>query len=180
MSNQEKLNINRLNTILNEVQTNISQYNKYYSQYLVEQSNNCKSNNCNKLLTLMDNINSYLMTITLEAQNIVKNLNAIDNNNKNKYDADMVKLDNIYKKVKSEQQIIKKLKNDILNLDTQNKNAIDEKNYASSLVLILSIVSILLLVLSGILVNNNNILNLILTIVIIVILVINIFNVTNV
>lgn len=253
MSEQEKIYVNRLRTILNEVETNIIQYNKYYQEYLSEQSNNCKNYNynylgnkdirgndllikgnysidkckthcdslsncqgfvfntinkncipkasvsshlqsnisfaklygknntkCKRLLKLMNDINVYLMSITLEAQNIVKNLKNIDKNYRDKYSVDMIKLNKIYNRVKEEKEIISNLNNDILDLDTQNKDAIENKKVNSTLVIVLSIVSILLIILSVFLIKSNNVLVIILTLVIITILIINIFSVTNI
>ena len=176
MSNKNNLYVSRLNTILEEVDTNINQYNTYYSQYLTEQSNNCKSNQCNNLLTLMEDINSHLLNISLEAQTIVKSLKNMDFNNKYKFNADMLKLENIYNKVNKEKEIIKKLKDDILNLDTMNENSIDEKKKNITLTIIKSSICILLLLLTSYFLINKNKINLILTIIIISILVFNIFN----
>ena len=125
--NKENVYVSRLNTILTEVKTNINQYNNLYSEYLAEQSNNCPNYNCIKKLTSMEQINSHLNTITTEAQQIVNNLSSINNNYKINYSNDSIKLDNVYKKVKSQKRIINKLKNDLLNLDTQNNNMINTK-----------------------------------------------------
>ena len=174
MSNNN-LYVSRLNTILEEVETNMNQYNKYYSDYLTEQSNNCKSNNCNDLLTLMETINSHLIDLSLEAQTIVKSLKNMDLNNKYKFNIDMLKLENIYNKVKKEKEIIKNLKDQILNLDTMNKNSINKKKKNITLTIIISGACILLLLVIAYFLINKNKINLLLTLIIISILVYNIF-----
>lgn len=177
--NKENVYVNRLNTILIEVKTNISQYNNLYTDYLAEQSNNCPNNMCVKKLTSMEQINSHLNSITKEAQQIVKNLSLINNNYKIKYSNDSIKLDNVDKKIKSQQIIINKLKKDLLNLDTQNNNMINTKKRNSTLVIIISLVSIVLLITTLFLIKNNYF-NVLLIVIIIIIIVYNIFSVTYV
>lgn len=173
--NNENIYVNRLKIIVLEVETNIKRYNKLYTEYLANISNNCSKNICIKKLTLMEDININLNNLVLEAQQIVKYLSSINNN----YSNDSIKLNNVNKKVKSQQLILKKLKNDILNLDTQNNNMLNIKKRNSNLVIILFVISIVLLIITLFYIKNNYF-NVLLIVVIIIIIVYNIFNVTNV
>ena len=137
-----------LHTLEKEIHTLLGSYKRTQQEYMHILASKEKSNNAEKKLKTLNNMNASILSLVAKAKDKIAQLYHKGIKNQDKITLDNVKLNRIIQNMKKEDNKLNKLVRKLRSADGENKNASLQKNSDYYQYVVFSILSLVVLILT--------------------------------